>query len=291
MARLMRPLRQMQCPMLHHQSCCSLVTFNHILPSSSLFALPTALTTKTTWHHRNVHQRSCGLRLPDAPAPSDSLEDQTDHSDSEFKKSRNQKKREAKIAVRWAMDLASFSTPQIKLILRAASLEQDVFEAIMLVKRLGPDVREGKRRQFNYIGKLLRGIEPKLMDTLIQATKDGDHGTLHTFVGSKAQIIRDDDEETDYEEEEEQGSSEYNMIAIRWFDGLINKNEKITSEVYAVNSVDFDRQELRRLVRKVHAVQECQTVIEQDEVNAAIMGAKKSLMRFLHSLAKHIPIE
>ncbi|GMJ10445.1 hypothetical protein like AT4G24175 [Hibiscus trionum] len=76
------------------------------------------------------------------------------------------------------MELASFSTPQIKRILGAASLEQDVLDALMLVKRLGPDVREGKRRLFNYIGKLLREGEPELMEALIQATKVGDQKLL-----------------------------------------------------------------------------------------------------------------
>jgi len=37
------------------------------------------------------------------------------------KKSRNDMKREARQAVRWGMDLASFSTPQIKLILKFSS--------------------------------------------------------------------------------------------------------------------------------------------------------------------------
>lgn len=67
------------------------------------------------------------------------------------KKSRNEKKRVARRAVKWGIDLASFSTPQIKRILTVASSEPKVFEAIMLVKRLGRDVREGRRRQFNYI--------------------------------------------------------------------------------------------------------------------------------------------
>ncbi|KAK3231844.1 hypothetical protein Dsin_003725, partial [Dipteronia sinensis] len=72
-------------------------------------------------------------------------------SDSDSKKSRNQRKREARLPVRWGMQLAAFSTPQIKRILKVISLEDDVLEALMLVKRLGPDVKEGKRRQFNYI--------------------------------------------------------------------------------------------------------------------------------------------
>ncbi|KAK3423790.1 hypothetical protein EUGRSUZ_H00986 [Eucalyptus grandis] len=42
----------------------------------------------------------------------------------------------------------------------------------MLAKRLGLDVREGKRRQFNFIGKSLREVEPELMDASIEATEE-----------------------------------------------------------------------------------------------------------------------
>ncbi|XVE94549.1 hypothetical protein REPUB_Repub02eG0018200 [Reevesia pubescens] len=152
-------------------------------------------------------------------------------------KSRNQKKREAKRAIRWGIDLASFSTPQIKRILRVASLERDVLDALMLVKRLGPDVREGKRRQFNYIGKLLREVEPELMDALIQATKVGDQKTLQALAGSKTQILEEEDDQFEYCR-----STELVNIANRWFDGLISKEIEITNEVYSINSVDFDRQ-------------------------------------------------
>ena len=135
-----------------------------------------------------------GLRHPRAfrpagrPLPSDA--EDTDDPDAgggagaaavSFNKSRNELKREARRAVKWGMDLANFSPPQIKRILSAASLEREVFDALMLVKvrtsvrfldeivvdhrigdrhsrvilasqKFGPDVREGKRRQFNYIG-------------------------------------------------------------------------------------------------------------------------------------------
>ncbi|PIA57305.1 hypothetical protein AQUCO_00600206v1, partial [Aquilegia coerulea] len=82
--------------------------------------------------------------------PSDLLQQQQQQI-VEDKKSRNQLKREARKAVQWGMDLANFTVPQIKFIIRIASLDQEVFDAIMVVKRLGSDVREGKRRQFNYI--------------------------------------------------------------------------------------------------------------------------------------------
>ncbi|KAG6527463.1 hypothetical protein ZIOFF_009565 [Zingiber officinale] len=58
------------------------------------------------------------------------------------------------------MELAKF-TPQIKQVLRIASVEREIFEALTVVKRLGPDVREGRRRQFNYIGRLLCKAEPE----------------------------------------------------------------------------------------------------------------------------------
>ncbi|TXG52045.1 hypothetical protein EZV62_021214 [Acer yangbiense] len=238
------------------------------------------------------------------------------------------------------MQLAAFSTPQIKRILKVTSLEDGVLEALMLVKRLGPDVKEGKRRQFNYIGQLFnretaagsREVEPELMETLIQATKVGDHSTLQALAASKMQIAGDDDVETEETEngEEEEVSHEYINIATRWFDGLINNDVKITKEVYSVQSVDFDRQELRKLVKRVHASQESWTIAEVNEgeiaevnkgeitegnegeldaaivsakkreldaaiakkrkLDAAIVAAKKSLNHFLLTLAKRMVV-
>lgn len=84
-----------------------------------------------------------GLRHPRAlrptgPLPSDAEDtDDPDAGDGaavSFKKSRNELKREARRAVKWGMDLAKFSPPQIKRILSAASLEREVFDALMLVK-------------------------------------------------------------------------------------------------------------------------------------------------------------
>ncbi|XWS25911.1 hypothetical protein CRYUN_Cryun27aG0108200 [Craigia yunnanensis] len=300
MARLIRPLRQWPQLQLHHQ-CCSRTTLGHFLYTP----LPLTISTKTSSHcfsfatstsfRGNARHRPRGVRLPNAPSPSDLQEGETSDSESDEKKSRNKKKREARLAVRWGMDLASFSTPQIKRILRVASLGQDVFDALMLVKRLGPDVREGKRRQFNYIGKLLREAEPELMDTLIQATKVGDQKMLQALAGSKTQILEEEEQEKDDDDQFEYSrSQEFVNIANRWFDGLISKDIEITNEVYSVNSVDFDRQELRKLVRRVQTIQEqSQIVSEEDKakVEAAVMSAKKSLTRFLRTLSKQLPTE
>ncbi|KAL0351750.1 UNVERIFIED_CONTAM: hypothetical protein Scaly_1563700 [Sesamum calycinum] len=84
--------------------------------------------------YREVHSRSRALKLRDFPPPSDVNEsdDESSSDNSGTKKSRNERKREARRAVRWGMELASFSPPQIKRILRVGLLlSKDVFERLM----------------------------------------------------------------------------------------------------------------------------------------------------------------
>ncbi|XP_022976393.1 uncharacterized protein LOC111476812 [Cucurbita maxima] len=288
MGHMVRALRHW--PML--QNHCFGCTVHHFLSSPPWVAkrIDSLRLTLATVHsaRREVQHGSKGLRLSKAQAPAEFQEDESVDEDLDVRKSRNQLKREARRAVQWGMDLAAFSTPQIKRILRVASLEKDVFDAIMLVKRLGRDVREGKRRQFSYIGKLLRDVQPELMDSLIQATKDGDHSTLQTLSGS---VAVDDDEDTDSEYEEEEEEGPHVDIATRWLDGLVSKDKNVTNEIYSLQTVEFDRQELRRLVRKVHMVEERKAATEEneDEVNVAITTAKKPLARFLCRMAKQLP--
>ncbi|KAF3335101.1 hypothetical protein FCM35_KLT21705 [Carex littledalei] len=56
------------------------------------------------------------------------------------RKSRNELKREARRAVQWGVELSKFSPSQIKRALKVASLEKEVYEALMLVKKaeVGP---------------------------------------------------------------------------------------------------------------------------------------------------------
>ena len=51
------------------------------------------------------------------------------------------------------------------------------------------------------------------------------------------------------------------------------------------------KQELRKLVRRVHAVQDRKNVLEENEQEAALVAAKKTLMRFLRTIAKQMPTE
>ena len=116
--QLIRPLRQW--PRLQYH-CSSLPAFH--LPLSSPLLFPTNAISHHLASfnppslHSHSHFRSYGLRLPNGPAPSH-LQEIGSEQDSDDKKSRNEKKREARRAVRWGMELASFTAPQIKRILR-----------------------------------------------------------------------------------------------------------------------------------------------------------------------------
>ncbi|PIN00898.1 hypothetical protein CDL12_26599 [Handroanthus impetiginosus] len=291
MAHVLRPL--IQWPRWRHRH----LTVSHLL---SLHSSSACATTKlpffafffTSYHEVNFSSRA--LKLRGVPMPSDVTESEDESSDSSTKKkSRNERKRDARRAVRWGMELASFSPNQIKRILRVADLDQEVFDAIMLVKRLGRDVREGKRRQFNYIGGLLREVEQELMDGLIQATKDGDQSKFQDLSGTETSAIDDDEVAVEEiaEEDEEEDSVDIAVIT-RWYDGLINKDIDITNEIYSLRDVEFDRQELRQLVRKVHSTLEREASLEENgKPDAAAVNARRALTHFLQGLAKQLPAE
>ncbi|CAN1824561.1 hypothetical protein LINPERHAP1_LOCUS30815 [Linum perenne] len=299
---MIRPLRQ-QWPQLHHHHNHRFSFYHqsssiHLTSSSSTTPLHTFSLATSSSSNRSFHTWVRRPRFAKAPTSVEDEEGQIgSDSDSDAKKSRNEKKREARRAVLWGMELAAFSPPQIKRILRIASLEREVYEGLMLVKKFGPEVKEGKRRQYNYIGKLLRDVQPDLMDALIHSTKDGDWSRVKQVSGSEVQIDGDDAKEMEekFEEEEVQcdRSEEHLEMATRWFDGLISKDVDITKEVYAVPVIDFDRQELRRLLRKVHEIEEGKSEDEEAEKKAAaaMATAKKALNRFLCSLAKQMLTE
>ncbi|KAG8377932.1 hypothetical protein BUALT_Bualt08G0085200 [Buddleja alternifolia] len=290
MAHVVRPL--LQWPRWRHRHS----TFSHIISlhaSSTRAAITLPFFTFFSTAHRTVHFRSRARKSRDDPSLSDANESDDDEDSSAVKKSRNEKKREARRAVHWGMQLAGFSPPQIKRILRVAALEEEVFEALMVVKRLGRDVREGKRRQYNYIGRLLREVEPELMDDLIQATKDGDQSKFQDLLGTETLVTDDEEkEEEQIAEEYEEEDSINNALATRWFDGLVNKDISITNEIYSLREVEFDRQELRQLVRKVHSTLDRKVKSEENrKPDATAVNAKKSLTRFLRDLASQLPAE
>nr|AAB63609.1 kinesin heavy chain isolog [Arabidopsis thaliana] len=256
-------------------------------------SIPTLLLFSSFSTERSPPRRRIRPAPPEALKPTVIVAEEDGDNDgyeSDSLRSRNQRKRDARRAVKWGMELASFSGDQVKQILKAASLGEEVYDALMLAKLMWYNMLSGK---------LLREVEPDLMDTLINATKQGDHSTLQTLISSAKDVADDvgdsydDDTETESEDEEE-GSDEYTAMAARWFDGLISQNVELTKEVYSLQSVDFDRQELRKLVRKVQLVHEQRkgtTEEKQKEVEAALVTAEKSLNQFLCSMAKQVHSE
>nr|GMD89341.1 UPF0307 protein PM0119 [Ipomoea batatas] len=245
MVRAMKAL--LNWPRWHHHVCSRAVMIRFLhspLPFSPASFCRRPPFSSTPLAPRHLSSGAGAIRLRDAPVPPESSESGSEF-DTPLKKSRNEKKREAQRCVRWGMELAKFQPPQIKRILRVAALEREVYEAIMLVKRLGRDVREGKRRQFNYIGRLLRDVDPELMDGLIEATKDGDQNKFQALSGSITWSTEDenDDEIDETEDEDEDDDNEQSIeLADRWFDGLINKDVEVSNEIYSLREVEFDRQ-------------------------------------------------
>uniref|UniRef100_A0A0E0P6D4 Uncharacterized protein n=1 Tax=Oryza rufipogon TaxID=4529 RepID=A0A0E0P6D4_ORYRU len=83
-----------------------------------------------------------------------------------------------------------------------------------------------------------------------------------------------------------EGDKEHIEIADRWFEGLLSKDISVTNEIYAIHNVEFDRQELRKLVRTVHMVQDNIENEHEEESTMKLLGAKKQLLCFLRSIAK-----
>ncbi|PHU20972.1 hypothetical protein BC332_12123 [Capsicum chinense] len=147
--------------------------------------------------------------------------------------------------------------------------------------------------------RLLREVEPELMDSLIQATKDGDQTKFQSLSGSELSATEDVDEEVEETESEDDEEARHNLthdsedvtvLVDRWFDGLINKDVNISKEIYSLTEFDFDRQELRILVRKVQSIREKGSNSDEEEgkVNRDIVRAERSLTRFLRDLVKQL---
>ncbi|KAL3733320.1 hypothetical protein ACJRO7_022793 [Eucalyptus globulus] len=134
-----------------------------------------------------------------------------------------------------------------------------------LSRRLGPDVREGKR-----------------------TSGPPGYSKLRALSVSEVWFGEDDDEgEEDFEQEQEEECREYSSIASRWFDGLISKGIQMANEVFSIHTIDFDRQELRKLVWRVQSTQE-QPAKNKREASIALLRAQKSSTCFLRSLARQL---
>ncbi|CAM6117576.1 unnamed protein product [Calypogeia fissa] len=190
-----------------------------------------------------VRPRRGGAARAGAVKEDTEFEEQVEES-----KSRNQSKRDAKRARQWGVELASLAPAQLKQAVRWAGLSEEVYDAVMIVKNLGTvsKVRNGRRRQYTYIGGLLRDVDPNVMEPVLKATKDGDVESimLNSAVLPDPEDL--DDKESWAEEEEE---DETKLVADEWLQGLVDGVSSVEDEVYSIYDVDFDRQELRKLVR------------------------------------------
>ncbi|XP_024364019.1 DNA polymerase I B, chloroplastic/mitochondrial isoform X2 [Physcomitrium patens] len=76
--------------------------------------------------------------------------------------------------LKWANTLAALSSTQLREAIRLASLDEKVYDAVMLVKVLGLNDWSRKRKELNFIGGLLRDADPELMEQVLRACEDGD---------------------------------------------------------------------------------------------------------------------
>lgn len=113
--QVLRPLRQW--PWFHHHRTCVTLPLHHHHHHLLSPPTPHPPTSKTPPISNRLSFATLAssrpkLRTPNSPLPT------TPDADLEDRKSRNELKREARRAVKWGMDLASFSAPQIKRIIR-----------------------------------------------------------------------------------------------------------------------------------------------------------------------------
>lgn len=64
------------------------------------------------------------------------------------------------------------------------------------------------------LGRLLREVEPELMDSLIQATKDGDQTKFQSLSGSELSATEDVDEEVEETESEDDEEARHNLTHV-----------------------------------------------------------------------------
>lgn len=118
MAQLIRPIRQLS-PQCHYHLRNLRHLFSKKLPHQPS-SIPTLLLLSSFSTARSPPRRRGRSTPPEALKPTVIAEDDgdSDGSESDSSKSRNQRKRDARRAVRWGMELASFSGDQVKRILR-----------------------------------------------------------------------------------------------------------------------------------------------------------------------------
>lgn len=78
--------------------------------------------------------------------------------DEDLKPSKQQQKRDAEAAQALGARLVELALPQLQELFARHDLPTKLYEAVVACRAI--KAREGKRRQLQYIGKLMRGIDP-----------------------------------------------------------------------------------------------------------------------------------
>ncbi|KAG0592927.1 hypothetical protein M758_1G282500 [Ceratodon purpureus] len=202
--------------------------------------------------------------------------------DYEERDSKGQSKRKSLRALKWGTQLATLSPSQLRQAIRWASLDEEVYEAVMLVKSMGVNVKNGKRRQFNYIGGLLRDADPVLMEQVLTACQDGDLSGLMARMHTKSESSEDEIDENDASEKTEYHPEE-EKVARQWLQGLLDGDEAANYDVFSSTSdVYFDRQELKKLLRMAKGTQDLKPIDRSVEATKA----HDALFDFLYNLAQ-----
>lgn len=214
------------------------------------------------------------------------------------KKSKNQKKREALRGVDWAIEFSSFSDSQLRRAIRWGNLQEEVFDAVSLVKRIGRHGKHARRRQLNLIGGMLRTVDPELMEAVIKAIKDGDVNGLF----NKSSDFGDADDpvqQENFSSEEDSGDEDHVKNTVeRWLQGLLSGDSDVLAEVYSIRSADFNRQELGKLVRDASESQNSSPRKESEEdseegldgvpISAAQFDRRAKLREYLEALVANV---
>jgi len=128
--------------------------------------------------------------------------------------SKSQKKREASAA----QDLGEQLVELDPKILRGLALPESLFEAVVLAQSI--TARSGRKRQLQYIGKLMRHIE-------LEPIKEGLNALTY---GHQKQV-------------------EHQHLVEQWRDKLLNEGDDILAELITIYP-SLDRQHIRQLIRQ-----------------------------------------
>ncbi|MGD8926793.1 MAG: ribosome biogenesis factor YjgA [Thioalkalispiraceae bacterium] len=117
-----------------------------------------------------------------------------DHDELIPKKSKAQQKRDAEAAQALGAELVKLTVTQLDTLFDKLELPDALHEALLLCRSI--KAREGHRRQLQYIGKLMRDIDPVPIQQLLAQFKRGGQvatAQLHLIEGWRDRLLSDEE--------------------------------------------------------------------------------------------------